>query len=170
MGWARSCSSFPHRKITQLGMVLHVWAALECKIKSGICTLANCFCYICHTIPLARVHGALIQCAAAGRFDTGQVHGKSNKLTQQNHVASGFLHVPLGGPAPAAASLSPGLTPAAAGLLLPSVTGSAETVMRPSALASAICKDKKGSYEAGNFTRYWYQTCFVNFFGLFLYA
>ena len=125
-------------------MVLHVWAALERKSKSGKCTLANCFCYICHTIPLARVHGALIQCAAAGRFDTGQVHGKSTKLTQQNHVASVFLHVPLGAPAPAAASLSPGLTLAAACLLLPCVTGSAETVMRPFALASGIYKRNKG--------------------------
>lgn len=71
------------------------------------------------------------------------MHGKSNKLTQQNHVASGFLHVPLGAPAPAAASLSPGLTLAAAGLLLPSVTGSAETVMRPFALASGIYKRRK---------------------------
>lgn len=65
-------------------------------------------------------------------------------LTQQSHVASVFLRVPLGGPARAAASLSPGLTLAAAGLWLSSVTGSAETLMRLFALASAACKGKKG--------------------------
>ena len=42
---------------TKLGVVLYVWAALQRKHKSGICTLADCFCYICHVIPLARVQG-----------------------------------------------------------------------------------------------------------------
>lgn len=75
--------------------------------------------------------------------------------------------MPLGGPAPAAASLSPGLTLATAGLRLSSVTGSAEILGRPFALASAPCKRNKGlvGQATASFfyrqTRYRYQTCCV---------